>query len=249
MKEVTLELTDKCFNNCLHCSSMAGENKSTYLDFKTIKYMLEKHRPEYVNISGGEPLLHKDIIDIVKYIHNRGIKIKLYTSGFDLKFKEKLKKLHSYIDVIVFPYYSNDIEVFNEIVGNNEGYNYVNQGIHFALAYKMNVEIHIVPMTLNLESLSETIKYLLNMGINKVNILKLVNQGRVNENSFIIPNENVLKEKSLNLIGISNVKIGLPFTEGKCIAGIEKIVILCNGKEIPCESYKDGACKCERLVG
>jgi len=228
---------------------MAGKDKNTYLDFKTIKHMLEKYKPEWVNISGGEPLLHKDIIDIIKYIYSKGIKIKLYTSGFDLKFKEKLKEIYSYIDVIVFPYYSNDIKVFNKIVNNDKGYYYVNKGIELALEYGMNIEAHIVPMSLNMESLSETIEYLISKNINRVNILKLVNQGRTSENSFLIPNENILKEKLLNITGLTNkVKIGLPFTEGECVAGIEKMVILCDGKEIPCESYKDGVCKCKRLI-
>lgn len=50
-------------------------------------------RSKYVSgivLSGGEPLLQKNIIKIINYIKSKGLKVKLDTNGFSDKFKEVL---------------------------------------------------------------------------------------------------------------------------------------------------------------
>jgi len=252
IKEITFELTNKCFNNCLHCSTNASSNYNDELDkldINIIKETIDKYDPEWVNLSGGEPLLYPDIYNLLEYLQTKNVKVKMYTSG-DGWWGNDIKKLSfdKYINTIVFPFYSNRNNIFN-FIANKDLYSTVLSNLRYSLKTNMNVEVHIVPMTINIYTLEETIDYLINLGVKKINLLKLVNQGRCVNNQYLILDDRILKEQMDHLYTKYKdvVKLGLPLSHGKCTAGIEKLVVMCDGKIIPCESYKDGVCKCERI--
>lgn len=248
LKEITLEITNMCNNKCLHCSSMSSPQEEEKLNISLIKNLLEKYSPEYINLSGGEPLMHEDIHDIVKFLYNENIKIKLYTSGNVIDFKIIIDGMKNYINTIVFPLYSINPEIFNKIV-NTDSFHTTMENIKYSLVNNINTEIHIVPMSINIDSLELTVSELIEMGISRINILKLVNQGRCNYNQWLVPQHSLLIEKLENVYRKFNnkIKLGVPFNHEYCLAGIEKLVMMADGNIIPCESYKDGICKCERV--
>lgn len=248
LNEITFELTNKCFNKCLHCSTKASPECNDELDINIIKEIIDKYKPKWINLSGGEPLLYSKIFDLLEYLSMKNIKVKLYTSGFGYD-KNQLDKLNKYnINTFVFSYYSNRSNIFNFIT-DQQSYLNTLSNLKYALRINMNIEVHIVPMTINIYTLEETIDKLISFGIKKINILKLVNQGRCINNEYLILDNRILKEQ-MDLLYIKyndTIKLGLPLSHGKCTAGIEKLVVMCNGKIIPCESYKDGICKCKRI--
>lgn len=85
-RELRLVLTQKCLQNCLYChrEGLSGEEKellnpSDYrFIFKAVKEVIGIDR---VTITGGEPLLRKDIGEIIKLLKIEGAKIKLITNG------------------------------------------------------------------------------------------------------------------------------------------------------------------------
>ncbi|MGL5152286.1 MAG: radical SAM protein, partial [Clostridium sp.] len=160
MNEITIELTNKCLNSCIHCSSVASEDCNMFIKLNDIKEVVEKYNPKQVNISGGEPLLHKDIKEILLYLKSKNIKIKLYTCGVIDGFKKILLEIHSLIDIIVFPFYSYNENIYNTITNNDLAYIYVTHAIKVAKKLNMNIEAHIVPMTINIDTLWETVDYL-----------------------------------------------------------------------------------------
>jgi len=250
MKEITFELTNKCFNKCLHCSSYADPNRVDILDIGVIKDTIDKYNPEYVNISGGEPMLYLRVYELLEYLNRKNIKVNLYTSGYGYSIAE-IENISSYkyaINTIVFPVHSDRRNIFNFMADTNS-YSETMLSIDAALKFNMNVSIHIVPTTVNIYSLDDTIQYLISIGIKEIKLLKLVNQGRCFNNQYLILDDRILKEQINYLFKkyYDVVKIGLPFSSGKCTAGIDKLVMLANGIIIPCESYKDGYSKCKRI--
>ena len=82
--EVTIEVTQQCPNKCIYCSSMSSPDKTETLDFDTICQCVDDAAymgAKLINLSGGEPMLRPDIAQIAEYIHNKGLKIRLYCSG------------------------------------------------------------------------------------------------------------------------------------------------------------------------
>lgn len=172
------------------------------------------------------------MLEIIDLIKNNGSLIKLYTTLF-------YKDCHLIDEICISCY------------GDDKINNYITKSIYkpFNLIrqYKdRNIlpTIHIVPMSINIDTIENTIKTCLELGIRKIKILKLVVQGRC-INKFI-PNRNKLIALYEKFNNTPEVNFGFPFKH-ECIAGREKIVLLSNGNIIPCETYKDGFCKCEKL--
>jgi len=212
---------------------------------------INQYKPKQVNLSGGEPLLHENIYTLIGWFNKSDIKVNIYTSGIvdDIRYKLLMLKDLFNVNKIVFPVYSTR-ETLHNFITNNNSFDKTKYAIEFSLSLKLNTEVHIVPMQINLYDLNDTIFDLKNIGIEKINILKLVPQGRVLENKYLIPNDDALEReiKRLKIKYNNLIKLGLPFNkQHECVAGKEKLVIQPNGEIIPCESFKSGQCMCQRI--
>jgi len=251
MNEITFELTNKCNLNCVHCSNSSDINGNEFLDINIIRDIVQKYKPQYVNISGGEPLLTNNYISIIQWLKGEKIKVRLYTSTYidDINTKLKALKLID-LDYVIISYYSNQNDVYDQIVGNKNIHDAILNNIKYCLDIGLNTEVHIVPNSLNLHTLIDTVSELVDIGVSKISLLKLILQGRAEGKEYLLPNKKELSHiiNELQLKYKDKIRLGLPFSEGKCTAGIEKLVVLSNGIIIPCDSYKSGKCLCERWV-
>lgn len=89
-----LETTDLCNIYCKGCyrSYMEGHRKLEVLKSE-VDFFKRVRNIDTVCIAGGEPLIHPDIIEIVKYIAEKGIKPNIITNTLALN-EEFLKKLY-----------------------------------------------------------------------------------------------------------------------------------------------------------
>ena len=83
---ITMEihLTNKCNLKCNYCFFMKKHNKGTLStdDVEKIIREFAKVRVKGITLSGGgEPTVHKDFEDIVRYIYNQRIEVGLITNG------------------------------------------------------------------------------------------------------------------------------------------------------------------------
>ena len=68
-KEISIEITNKCNLNCKHCCIDANsrtDEMSTDEIYRSIR-KIAKWNPDNVSISGGEPLVRRDIKEILIY--------------------------------------------------------------------------------------------------------------------------------------------------------------------------------------
>jgi len=80
--ELVIEITDRCNNNCIHCSSGSDRTKTSFLPVRAIEKTIASVNPEKVILSGGEPFLHPDIGEIINIVtRENGAKIAADTSG------------------------------------------------------------------------------------------------------------------------------------------------------------------------
>lgn len=92
LKDLCFEIIQTCPNNCIFCSSCAGDDKTKMISYdvfkKTIDHLMNKGGIYEISISGGEPLLHPDLLRMIMYCKSLGIRVVLFTSG--IKKKRKL---------------------------------------------------------------------------------------------------------------------------------------------------------------
>lgn len=81
------ELTYACSLNCVHCYCKGSEDSNGELSLKKIKDIFSQLQALgciRLALSGGEPFLRKDFIDIYLAAKDKGFLIDIFTSGHDL---------------------------------------------------------------------------------------------------------------------------------------------------------------------
>lgn len=95
VNDLCFEIIQACPNNCLFCSSCASIDKEKMIELdlfkKTINHLIKIGGIKEISISGGEPFLHPDLFEMIKYCKEKGIKVILFTSG--IKRKKKITDL------------------------------------------------------------------------------------------------------------------------------------------------------------
>lgn len=118
VKDLCFEIIEKCPNKCKFCSSNSCYDKTTTISFENFKrvidYFISKGGIEELSLSGGEPFLHPDIFDMVKYSKSLGIKTVIFTSGV---------KTRKPLDENIINYYINEMNGKIKEVENNEPWN------------------------------------------------------------------------------------------------------------------------------
>lgn len=93
-----IQLTSRCNSNCDFCFRRLNIRETSFNQIKEIIKKLAEYNTTTLVLSGGEPLLVKDIKKILKFAKQSGIKTVLQSNGILLK--NKLNSLAPYIDWI-----------------------------------------------------------------------------------------------------------------------------------------------------
>ncbi len=85
-KWIAWEITRRCNLNCVHCRSSSGMEDMGHPDFSTEEAYrviddIVSYASPVVVLSGGEPLLRKDVFDIAKYGTEKGLRMCMATNG------------------------------------------------------------------------------------------------------------------------------------------------------------------------
>ena len=85
LKDLCFEVIHTCPNNCKFCSSNSSINATKIIsldDFKrTINHFMANGGIEEISISGGEPFLHPDLMEMVRFCKGLNIRTVVFTSG------------------------------------------------------------------------------------------------------------------------------------------------------------------------
>ncbi len=105
MTEVLLEITKKCKHSCSYCSTDASPN-GKHKSFKKIKAELDSvEEIKTINISGGEPLYHPRIGDIIDYCFSLTDDVWLYTNHIrNIRYNSDIvKEIKVHANVCIVP--------------------------------------------------------------------------------------------------------------------------------------------------
>lgn len=100
-----IELTYRCNLNCIHCYCKGSEDKDRELstrDWKKILDVIQKEGCIWLILTGGDPIIRDDFLEIYSYARKKGFIISLFTNGLGLR-----KKIIDYL--AQFPPYAIEI--------------------------------------------------------------------------------------------------------------------------------------------
>lgn len=107
---VTWTIHDFCNFRCSYCPSGLNEGKRRHVTFEHVKKLftvlkskLEPDRKIIFAFSGGEPTLHPEFLEIVKYLYDNGVEVTMTTNGG--KGVDWWKEIEPYIAHMVISYH------------------------------------------------------------------------------------------------------------------------------------------------
>lgn len=256
IRDISFEITQRCLNNCVHCSSCSNSLCKQHIDYETICKTIDD-MPQIgvkrVCLSGGEPFLHKDLKNIVTYIKQLGMEINIYSSGITevngqityitIDEFEDLKKCG--LSKIMFNLQSYEASRYDKIMGTTGRFDIVKESIKNAIGVGIYTEIHFVPMKINIGDIDGIVELAREMNVNKVSFLKLVPHGRADGNKHLIQlsgEETIKLRNKLSEIKSEAIRIGIPlsldFDSDFCHAASSKLYIKFDGTVYGCEAFK-----------
>ncbi len=81
---ITWQITGKCNLSCIHCLSETTTGEKQELNINEVKHFIDdlaNMKVFYINVGGGEPLIHPNFFEIVDYAREKGIFIQFSTNG------------------------------------------------------------------------------------------------------------------------------------------------------------------------
>lgn len=261
LKEISVEIIRKCPNNCLYCSSNSNLKRSEklpYYEFVKIVNDAKELGAKTICLSGGEPFLHDNIIEMTKFVSDSGLDCYIYTSGIVVDEnmsptsipEEKMKKISAYASKLIFNIEGSNSKTYDKIMGTKNCFEKMKHSVLLANKFNIVTEAHFVPMKINYLEIDKVIEMCMKLNVSKISFLRLVLHGRADENKEKIALSNdELNDLRIQLSKLEkrnndiSIRIGVPLLKdggcAKCEAADGKLNIKYDGKVYPCEVFKN----------
>jgi radical SAM protein with 4Fe4S-binding SPASM domain len=255
LRELTLELTQRCFQNCLYCSSSSYSDSNVHLSIERVKDVLNDFYylgGKVVELSGGEPLAYDGIYETVEYASRIGLQIHLFTCAHFPEKEIDLDKLEK-VDRFYVNLQAPTKAIHDHLTKTTGSFDQVLTLIKALKARGKWVGTHLIPLSLNIDEIDEYIHLAKLLKIDNVSLLRFVEQGRGKKNSLVLNYDEVMelfsKIEKYRQSATPEFKVGCPldfgfiFKRGRgaiaCKSGLSRCVIRPNGNVVPCPAFKD----------
>ncbi len=189
---ILIEINQICNLSCEYCFYHDHGRNKKQMTLKVFDKVLQK-KPKQIYITGGEPFLNPNIIQMIKLAKSQNIKTSIFTNGIvmlkvlDLTGEkdifENLNKI-----IISFDSFEND---YNLRSVNN---NYILKAIDKVLEYKASLlEVKIGLNLYNVKSFKKTVENLIQRGVNFLSI-NLIHDINSSSKKFDIKNTSEITE-------------------------------------------------------
>ena len=261
LREIKLEVTHRCLLACIHCSSDAHEATSSEMSrencIRIIRDAIAMGVRKFA-FSGGEPLLWEHLEEIVRDTAGSASDISIYTSGNVPDVDARLGGLARLgVSTIIFSVFG-ATEVEHERITRVKGsFSGTSNAINAARKYRLNTELHFVPLSNSYDFLTGIAHLGRVWGISRISVLRFVPQGR----GWLIKNraldrwQNGELKRSIVMLRRKgfDIRTGSPYNilmlndQPACSSGIDRLIVGPDLRIYPCDAFKN--IKAEELVG
>ncbi len=255
------ELTSRCNERCIHCY-IPNEKKNHGFDMPKQKVfdILDEYAADggiQVTLSGGEVLMHKDIIEILRYCRKKDLRISVLTNLIALKDEmvDVLKEVN--ISFLQVSLYSMDASIHDFITTVKGSYEKTKAAIEKLVANDIPVQISCPVMKANRKGYKDVLKYAQSLRIKAQTDYIMMAQSDLNTQN--LANRISLEETEELLRDIIEYDIDYieemeeisPYSEfirrsreeylhmPVCGVGMDAACITANGDVYPCAGWQD----------
>ena len=167
-----MELTYRCNNRCVHCFVNKGSNDRkeivNEMSYGEICHLLDEMVEEgclWLVLTGGEPLLREDFLDIYTYAKSKGLLITLFTNGtlIDPYVADFLTEWPPYsIEISIYGMTKGTYERVTRVPGSHEG---CLRGIQCLVERKLPLKLKTMILTINRHELKDMRAFAEDLGL------------------------------------------------------------------------------------
>jgi len=261
LREFKIEVTRECPLRCLHCSSNGAPNAPEKMNPLKVAEVIRDFADlggESLAISGGEPLVYKDLPLILEVCRTVGIQPDFYTTGICSDngvlspiSEDALDLLSQSRAKVIFSLHGacpNTHDGLTQVVGSFDN---TIEAMKRTLAAGIQTQVHVVPTAINFREIADIVRLLAAMQIEKVSWLRFVPQGRGEVNRDLLQ----LTKEQLRQLAHARIELqqmypevqirtGSPFnilcpqSPTPCVAGLSVLAIRPDGRAVPCDAFK-----------
>lgn len=193
LNELDLHVTNRCTATCSYCCFSSNRKQLPELSLDDIKILLLQAKElgaKHLHITGGEPLLRNDIIDILNAACSLGYDVRLQTNGLLLN-KSILSKLISAGLKSIMISFDSCYEEINDQTRGAGMYKAALNAIDMILSTDLNLRVNSVLTKINYMYILDTIEFLYKKGIKDYSAFYFspIGSGRKNSEIWIPPRE------------------------------------------------------------
>lgn len=228
------EITEKCNYRCQHCylGNKSAGKKLTLSDKKKIIELVHKSGCLWLQLTGGEPFLDKDFIEIYSLAHSLGLLVTISSNGSLLspEIKEVLKNYPPYrLTISMYGASNTSYEALTQITGS---YHDFTSALKWLENQRIRVRLNIIQTKYNAHEIEEMKKIAREFGFEHIIYSSLIPtlDGKDSPLSISCQDEdcNEKKESSVNYI--------------PCQAGINSFHIDSSGQVSICKMARQLNC-------
>lgn len=164
-----IELLPQCNFRCVHCYIESDRIKQTKsMNFKQITNMIDilvEHNCIELFFTGGEVLLHKNFAEIYRYAKEKGLLVTVLTNGSLINEKHIQLWKEYPPELVSITLYGVSEQVYNDVVGNKDGYKLVMSAIKKLQKEKIKFELKTIGIQENVDEILEMRNYIRRLGI------------------------------------------------------------------------------------
>ncbi len=190
-KRLWVRLTRFCNNNCIFCLDKEAQNGSV-INYNEIKKILRVGRKKHykrVVLSGGEPTIHPNFLEIIRYSKNIGFEhIQCISNGRMFAYPNFLNEaLQSGLTEITFSFHGECASLHDKLTGVNGAFEQAISGLRHAKTHKnLIVSVDVVLNKMNIKRLTEIIKFFNFFGVNEFDLLQIMPFGAAWQNRNLL---------------------------------------------------------------
>ena len=163
----TIELTYRCSLKCAHCYCVYDSSKEE-LSFKKIHRIIDEIVDAgclFLLITGGEPLIRSDFLEIYTYAKKKGLIITLFTNGTLItdEMADYFQRWKPFLVEITL--YGITKETYERVTGIPGSFKRCMEGISLLIDRKISFKLKTSLMTLNSHELLKMRKYAEDLGV------------------------------------------------------------------------------------
>lgn len=246
--QASFEITNYCNLRCQHCCNDSAVGKSDYLSREEIFDLVDDLKSINVTsmyITGGEPTLHPDFLDIAKYINSRGMTMVLATNGYDISKQLGIIKENVSHPAGVFVSLDGLGPVHDEFRGTDKAFSNAVSSIKMLLKNNIPVRVSSVIWSKNIDQLEELIKFVKSLGVYHLHFSTLFKTGRAADSDIFINDKQcrqvinklhrLIKKYSDDVFSVSTRRDQvLDSSSDRCYGGKKILHINSHGQVFPC---------------